>query len=98
VAIAGGVATINQYLRGGHIDELRTHVAPVILGAGERLFDGVSARVLELVSARGASLVTHITYGFVRALPGRSPVIYSAAYGTTPTTSAPHGRIGGHRL
>ncbi|QSB16894.1 dihydrofolate reductase family protein [Natronosporangium hydrolyticum] len=34
VAIAGGAATINQYLRAGHIDELRTHVAPVTLGAG----------------------------------------------------------------
>ncbi|MEV0053077.1 hypothetical protein AB0H34_21530 [Saccharopolyspora shandongensis] len=35
---------------------------PVALGAGERLFDGVPALDLELVSARPASLVTHITY------------------------------------
>src|SRR5262245_15253817 len=63
VAIAGGPATINQYLRAGHIDELRTHVSPVILGAGERLFDSVRAQTLEVISARGASLVTHITYG-----------------------------------
>ncbi|MEU6267730.1 hypothetical protein [Saccharopolyspora shandongensis] len=46
----------------GPIDELRTHIATVTLGAGERLFDGVPALDLELVSARPASLVTHITY------------------------------------
>ena len=67
VAIAGGAATVNQYLRGGHIDELRTHVVPVTLGAGERLFDGVQAQSLELISSRGASLVTHITYGLASA-------------------------------
>jgi dihydrofolate reductase len=36
VAIAGGAATVNQYLAAGLIDELRTHIAPVTLGAGER--------------------------------------------------------------
>src|SRR4029450_7560247 len=40
VAIAGGAATVNQYLAAGLIDELRTHIAPVTLRAGERLFDG----------------------------------------------------------
>ena len=41
VSIAGGAATVNQYLAAGAIDELRLHVAPVVLGAGERLFEGV---------------------------------------------------------
>lgn len=62
VAIAGGAATVNQYLAAGLIDELRTHIAPVLLGAGERLFDGVPAAELEIVEARAASLVTHVTY------------------------------------
>lgn len=62
VAIAGGASTINQYLAAGLIDELRVHIAPVLLGAGERLFDGVAARELRQVSARAASLTTHITY------------------------------------
>jgi dihydrofolate reductase len=66
VAIAGGAATINQYLRADHIDELRTHVAPVTLGAGARLFEDVPALNLEIISTRGASLVTHITYRVLR--------------------------------
>jgi dihydrofolate reductase len=66
VAIAGGAATINQYLAAGLVDELRTHVAPVVLGAGERLFAGVPPLRLEVRSVRQASLVTHLTYGFRR--------------------------------
>lgn len=62
VAIAGGAATINQYLRAGLLDELRTHVAPVVLGGGERLFEGVTGLDLELVSARATSHVAHVTY------------------------------------
>jgi dihydrofolate reductase len=34
VAIAGGAATVNQYLAAGLIDEIRTHIAPVTVGAG----------------------------------------------------------------
>jgi dihydrofolate reductase len=62
VAIAGGAATINQYLAAGLIDELRLHVAPLVLGAGERLFDGVADVDLEPVSMRQTDLVTHLTY------------------------------------
>jgi dihydrofolate reductase len=61
VSIAGGASTINQFLRDGHIDELRLHVAPVVLGAGEALFTDLGGLAFEVVSARATSLVTHLT-------------------------------------
>jgi dihydrofolate reductase len=62
VAVAGGAATVNQYLAAGLINEIRTHVAPVTVGAGERLFVGVPPMNLKIIAVRGASLTTHISY------------------------------------
>lgn len=62
VAIAGGAATVNQFLAAGLIDELRLHVAPVVLGRGERLFEGVGSTDLTPTAARHTELVTHVTY------------------------------------
>jgi dihydrofolate reductase len=39
VRLGGGASTVRQYLRAGLVDELHVPVAPVLLGAGERLFD-----------------------------------------------------------
>jgi dihydrofolate reductase len=66
IAIAGGAHTVNQYLAAGLIDELRLHVAPVLLGAGERLFDGVGDVTLEQLGVRGTDLVTHLRYRVAR--------------------------------
>ena len=62
VSIAGGAHTVNQYLAAGLIDELRLHIAPVVLGAGERLFDGVGDIGLKPVHVACTDLVTHVTY------------------------------------
>ena len=46
VKIGGGVDTVRQYVRGGHVDELHLAVAPVVLGQGEALFAGIDLRAL----------------------------------------------------
>ncbi|MGH3241214.1 MAG: dihydrofolate reductase family protein [Spirillospora sp.] len=62
VAICGGAQTVDQYLAAGLIDELRLHIAPMVLGAGARLFEGAGDIGLEQVSVSGTDLVTHVTY------------------------------------
>jgi dihydrofolate reductase len=54
VRIGGGPRTIRQYLRAGLIDELHIAIAPVLLGGGERLFEGVDLRAV------GYSCVEHV--------------------------------------
>src|SRR5436309_11157536 len=41
VRIGGGVATIQQYLRAGLIDEMHLAFRPILLGSGENLFAGL---------------------------------------------------------
>jgi dihydrofolate reductase len=62
VRIGGGVNTIRQYLRARLIDELHIAIAPVLLGAGERLFDGVDLPALgyECVQFTGSEKAAHV--------------------------------------
>ena len=62
IRIGGGADTVNQYLRERLIDELHIAIAPVLLGSGERLFDGVDMRAsgYECVRYAGSELATHI--------------------------------------
>ena len=62
IAIAGGASTVDQFLAAGLIDELRLHIAPVVLGAGERLFARSGSVALTPVASRATSLATHVTY------------------------------------
>ena len=39
----GGVATIQQYLRAGLIDEMHLAISPILLGSGEHLLAGIDA-------------------------------------------------------
>ena len=62
VQIGGGANTIQQYLRAGLIDELHIAIAPVLLGGGERLFEGVDLPGLgyECVQFVGSEKATHV--------------------------------------
>lgn len=54
VRVGGGAETINQYLRAGLIDEMHVAIAPVLLGAGEKVFADVN------MAARGYQVVEHV--------------------------------------
>ncbi len=62
VRIGGGPQTIQQYLRAGLVDELHVAIAPVLLGAGERLFEGVDLRApgYECVRFAASEKATHV--------------------------------------
>jgi dihydrofolate reductase len=64
VSLGGGADVGQQYLAAGLIDELQLNLAPVLLGAGTRLFDeGVGASLdLEQVAAIEAPGVAHLKY------------------------------------
>ncbi len=62
VRIGGGPNTIQQYLRAGLIDEMHLAIAPILLGKGERLLDGVDLRALgyECVQFEASAKATHV--------------------------------------
>ncbi len=64
VRISGGGETILQYLNAGLIDEFTVALAPVLFGAGVRLFDGVDASriALEQREVVPTERATHLTY------------------------------------
>jgi dihydrofolate reductase len=56
VRLGGGVATIQQYMRAGLLDELHVAIVPILLGGGERLWDGLDGgsagyECVELISS-----------------------------------------------
>jgi dihydrofolate reductase len=63
VRLGGGVSVIRQYLRAGLIDDLHFAMRPVLLGAGENLFEGIDLRALgyECVKSVAGERATHLT-------------------------------------
>ncbi len=67
VYIGGGAEIINEYLAAGLVDELEIHVSPLLLGGGERLFDGVGPDIkLEQLRAVEGPGVAHLKYRVVK--------------------------------
>lgn len=62
VRIGGGVSTIRQYLKARAIDEMHLAVRPVLLGSGEKLFDGIDLPSLGYETAESVQgeRATHI--------------------------------------
>jgi dihydrofolate reductase len=69
ISVAGGADVIRQCLDAGLIDEFQVHVAPVLLGGGRRLFEGLAAPPPAIEATRVAESptgVTHLKYRVVR--------------------------------
>jgi dihydrofolate reductase len=62
IDIAGGASTVRQAFAAGAIDELSVDIAPVLLGSGERLFDGVEDPGLEPLQVSHSPLAIHVRY------------------------------------
>lgn len=68
IRIQGGANTIQQFLNAGLVDEFFIHIAPVFLGNGFRLFDGIDKDKYELQIAEviPSDLTTHIRYKLIK--------------------------------
>jgi len=64
VSLAGGANVANRYLAAGVVDEMEINLVPVLLGSGERLFEGLGDDLhgLELVRTVAAPKVTHLKF------------------------------------
>ena len=62
IDIAGGASAVRQGLQARILDELVLDIAPVLLGAGERLFDDVSELHAEPVEVSTSPHATHVVY------------------------------------
>jgi dihydrofolate reductase len=64
VRIQGGADTIQQFLNAGLVDEFFIHIAPVFLGSGIRLFDGMDKDKYDIAIAEviPSDLTTHLRY------------------------------------
>jgi dihydrofolate reductase len=62
VRLGGGVATIQQYLRAGLVDELHFAISPALLGSGDALFRDINLKSLgyECVEHVAAPKATHV--------------------------------------
>jgi dihydrofolate reductase len=65
VHIMGGASVIQQALKAGLVDSLHLHVAPIILGAGTRLFDNLTQPIeLERTELVESQFATHLRFRF----------------------------------
>lgn len=67
VSVSGGADIIRQALAAGHVDELVISTAPVVLGAGKRLFEGFEHDLdLDVEQVVSSPYATHVRYSVRR--------------------------------
>lgn len=68
IRIQGGANTIQQYLNAGLVEEFFIHTAPVFLGNGIRLFEGIDPNKydLEILEVIPSDLTTHVRYKLIK--------------------------------
>jgi dihydrofolate reductase len=69
VVLAGGPATIRQFLAAGLVDEMHIAIAPVMLGDGERLFGDLPPRITGY-SCSGLTCSAGIAHAQITRTPG----------------------------
>jgi dihydrofolate reductase len=62
VVIMGGGDTIKQALNAGLVNELRIHLAPIVLGDGTPLFDDINRIEMRQTDVQISPYATHLTY------------------------------------
>ena len=64
VILMGGADLLRQYLAAGLVDELTLTIAPVLLGAGKRLFDGITRTdiAFERTAVIESQFATHLRF------------------------------------
>ncbi len=62
--IGGGATTIREFLRADLIDQLHIVVVPIVLGRGERLWDGLEGldERFDIETVTSPSGVIHLTF------------------------------------
>ena len=63
IKIGGGVSTVRQYLKAGLIDSVHLASAPVLLGRGELLFEGLDLHALgfSVTDSQSSEYAIHLT-------------------------------------
>jgi dihydrofolate reductase len=79
IRLGGGVATIQQYLRAGLVDEMHLAISPILLGSGEHLFAG---------STRQSSAI-----GAPSTFPQRTPRTLSSRRAVAPNEERTERRL-----
>jgi dihydrofolate reductase len=64
VILMGGADLLRQYLSAGVVDEFTLTIAPVLLGSGKRLFDGIGRTdiAFERTAVIESPYATHLRY------------------------------------